>query len=83
MLPVIDQRRRFGLDAAERNDRQRIVVLNLREHRLGFIVDSVAEVRKIPGHVIGPAPTLSDAQARIIRRVANLDDRGSGAPSRA
>lgn len=76
VLPVIDQRRRFGLDAAERNDRQRIVVLNLREHRLGFIVDSVAEVRKIPGHVIGPAPTLSDAQARIIRRVANLDDRG-------
>lgn len=76
VLPVIDQRRRFDLETAERNDRQRIVVLNLRDHRLGFIVDSVAEVRKIPGHVIGPAPTLSDAQARIIRRVANLEDRG-------
>lgn len=77
VLPVIDQRRRFGIASVERNDRQRIVVLKLRGQILGFIVDSVAEVRKIPASVIGPAPSLSAAQAKIIRRVANLgQDRG-------
>ena len=77
VLPVIDQRRRFGIATAERNDRQRIVVLKLRGQIMGFVVDSVAEVRKIPASVIGPAPALSEAQRRIIRRVANLGgDRG-------
>ena len=31
------------------------------------------EVLKIPRTTIEPAPTLSDAQARLIRRVANLE----------
>lgn len=76
VLPVIDQRQRFGMDSEDRSDRQRIVVLKVRTQLLGFIVDSVAEVRKISHRVIGPAPALSEAQAKIIRRVANLGDRG-------
>ena len=76
VLPVIDQRRRFDLESTERNDRQRIVVLKVRGQLLGFVVDSVAEVRKIPLSVIGPAPSMSEAQMKIIRRVANLGERG-------
>ena len=72
VLPVIDQRRRFGLAHAERNDRQRIMVLIARGVRTGFIVDSVSEVLKIPRGAIEPAPTLSEEQALLIRRVANL-----------
>jgi purine-binding chemotaxis protein CheW len=73
VLPVVDQRRRFGLAAAERNDRQRIMVFTLRGVRTGFIVDFVSEVRRIPAGAIGAAPSLSGEQQRIIRRVANLD----------
>ncbi|MDR3496554.1 MAG: chemotaxis protein CheW [Ancalomicrobiaceae bacterium] len=73
VLPVIDQRRRFRLDAAERTDRQRIMVLTVRGVQTGFIVDFVSEVRRIPAAAIGPAPNLSDEQARIVRRVANLE----------
>lgn len=73
VLPVIDQRRRFDLPEAERNDRQRIMVYLLNGTRTGFIVDSVAEVLKVPHDCIEPAPTLSDAQAGLIQRVANLD----------
>ena len=39
----------------------------------GFIVDSVSEVLKIPRNAIGPTPVLSEEQARIISRVANLE----------
>lgn len=73
VLPIIDQRARFGLNHQERNDRQRIMVFTINDIRTGFIVDSVAEVLKIPKSVIGPAPNLSEMQARLITRIANLE----------
>jgi purine-binding chemotaxis protein CheW len=41
--------------------------------RTGFIVDSVAEVLRIPRAQIAAAPTLSSEQNRLIARVANLE----------
>jgi len=73
VLPVVDQRRRFGLPAMERNDRQRIMVYTIRGLRTGFIVDSVSEVLRIPASAIGPAPALSEEQQRLVRRVANIE----------
>lgn len=73
VLPVVDQRRRFGLPSCERSDRQRIMVFAIRGTRTGFIVDSVSEVMRIPRSAIGPAPDLSEEQSRMIRRVANLE----------
>jgi purine-binding chemotaxis protein CheW len=73
VLPVVDQRRRFGLASMERNDRQRIMVYTIRGVRTGFIVDQVLEVMRIPASVIGPSPTLSEEQQRLIRRVANIE----------
>jgi len=73
VMPVVDQRRRFGLPSMERNDRQRIMVYTIRGVRTGFIVDQVLEVMRIPASVIGPSPTLSEEQQRLIRRVANIE----------
>ena len=72
VLPVIDQRGRLGLPVIERNDSQRIMVYLLGGMRTGFIVDSVAEVLRIPRNLIVPAPMLSDEQSHLISRVANL-----------
>ena len=73
VLPVVDQRRRFDLPPMERNDRQRIMVYTIRGVRTGFIVDQVLEVMRIPASLIGPSPTLSEEQQRLIRRVANIE----------
>jgi purine-binding chemotaxis protein CheW len=73
VLPVVDQRTRFDLDDIERNDRQRIMVFSIDGVRTGFIVDQVSEVLKIQSSAIGPTPKLSEEQARIISRVANLE----------
>lgn len=73
VLPVIDQRTRLGMDAIERHDGQRIMVYLLGGVRTGFIVDSVAEVLRIPKGQIAPSPEMSDEQARLIRQVAKLD----------
>jgi purine-binding chemotaxis protein CheW len=72
VLPVIDQRSRLGLPMVERSEGQRIMVYMLGGLRTGFIVDSVAEVLRIPRAHIAPAPSLSEEQSRLISRVANL-----------
>ncbi len=74
VLPVIDQRKRLGLPSIERNDGQRIMVYHFGGLRTGFIVDSVAEVLRIPRALIEPAPELSEEQRLLITRVAKVDD---------
>ncbi len=73
VLPVIDLRRRLGLETVERSDRQRVMVFLIEGVRTGFIVDSVAEVLKIHKAAIEPAPRLSADQARLLARMANLE----------
>jgi purine-binding chemotaxis protein CheW len=73
VLPVIDQRLRLNLPSLARCEQQRIMVFLFDEMRTGFIVDSVAEVLKIPRSAIEPAPHLSVSQAHLISRVANLE----------
>ena len=73
VLPVIDQRTRFGMEAIARNDRQRIMVYMLNGLRTGFIVDSVAEVLRIGRSQIERAPELGEEQAGLITQVAKLD----------
>ena len=72
VLPVIDLRRRLGLEAVERSDRQRIMVFLIDRVCTGFIVDSVAEVLKVERAAIEPAPRLSNEQSRLLARMANL-----------
>ena len=76
VLPVLDMRVRFELEKMERNERQRIIVLGLGGTRTGFIVDSVAEVLRLPREWIEAAPSLSADQARIMGRVVNLRESG-------
>ena len=73
VLPVIDLRMRLGLPRVERSDRQRIMVFLIDQVCTGFIVDSVAEVLKIERRAIGPAPSLSSQQVRLLSRMANIE----------
>ncbi len=76
VLPVMDMRTRFGLEKMERNDGQRILVLNLEGTRTGFIVDAVSEVLRVPADSVEAAPRLSEAQTRIVAHVVNLKEHG-------
>lgn len=75
VLPVLDMRTRFGLERMPRNDRQRILVLDLNGVRTGFVTDAVLEVLRLSRALIESAPPLSDEQARIMGRVVNFRDR--------
>jgi len=73
VLPVVDLRRRLGLPAVERSDRQRVMVFVINGTRTGFIVDSVAEVLRIRKSAIENAPRLSAEHGMLLTRMANLE----------
>ena len=75
IIPVIDLRKRFGFDTLkERTKETRIVVVETGKATVGFIVDQVTEVLRIPAGSIEPTPELvtSDVDARYIEGVAML-----------
>jgi purine-binding chemotaxis protein CheW len=73
VLPVVDLRRRLGMPAVERCDRQRVMVFLIAGMRTGFIVDSVAEVLMIHRSAIEAAPQLSCEQSKLLARMANME----------
>ena len=73
VLPVVDQRRRFDMPAADGLERRRLVVVRTERHRAGLIVDGVADVLRVPRDSVEPPPDLTDQIARLVRGVINLD----------
>ncbi len=73
VLPVIDMRKRFDLPEGEKSEQQRIIVLILHKIPIGFIVDAVKEVLKIPEKYIQSAPRFSEEQAKLFGKIANLE----------
>lgn len=78
IIPVIDMRKRFGLDPSADEGEARIIVVEVgQEGRvIGFTVDRVHEVLRLDGAIVDPAPTAGSAvNADFIRGVGKLDDR--------
>ena len=57
VIPILDLRARFGLPSGERTKETRIIVVDISDTILGFIVDSVQEVLRLPEDLIEPPPT--------------------------
>ena len=77
VLPVIDQRRRFGLPEFTGNARRRrLIVLRGARHRAGMIVDAVTEVLSAPADAISPAPALAGETTGLVGAVLNLEAAG-------
>lgn len=64
LVPIIDVRLRFSKSEAEYDERTCIIVLNMKDIEVGFIVDTVDEVLDIDEKDISPVPKLSDARTR-------------------
>jgi len=61
VVPIVDLRRRFGLESDESAHRK-IIILSAEGRPLGLIVDRVTEVVRVPRSQIRPAPGLLDPQ---------------------
>lgn len=59
ILPVIDLRLRFGMEAAEMTEETCIIFAQVQGVEVGLLVDRVADVVEIPLEDIEPDPTQS------------------------
>lgn len=76
IVPVIDLRRRFGLPERQRDRDARIVVVEIADKIVGFIVDAVREVIRVARNAIELPPELAvGVDARYITGITRLDDR--------
>ena len=60
VIPVMDLRLRFGMKERPYDDRTCIIIVNIDDTSLGFIVDTVAEVHDILEKDIEPPPTFKN-----------------------
>lgn len=75
VVTVIDARSRMGLGPKEPDDVSRVVIIEGREHVVGMLVDSVAEVIELADSEIEPAPRVSSEEAsRCIQGVASKNN---------
>ena len=76
IVPVIDLRKRFGLPPRPIDRHTRIVVVELSNRVIGFMMDAVREVLRVSRTVIEPPPELAlGIDAHYICGVAKLEDR--------
>ncbi len=68
VIPIINLRARFGLPSTEHTKETRIVVVEVAQVILGFIVDSVEEVLRLPEECIEPMPPTGRGGAEACHR---------------
>lgn len=76
VIPIIDLRKRFSMGTREHDKNTRISVVELGDSVVGFVVDSVHEVLRIPSGTVEPPPAVvAGIDADYISGVGKLDDR--------
>ena len=76
IIPIIDLRKRFHMPEREHVRQTRIVVGEIDDRTVGFIVDAVSEVIRLPANTVDPPPPIvSGEKAQSIKGVGKLEDR--------
>ena len=76
VIPVVDLRKRFGLNVGEQNKDNRIVVVDIGGQDIGVVVDAVTEVLRIHASAIEPpSSVITSADSEYLLGIAKLDDK--------
>jgi len=76
VIPVVNVRIRLGLEPVEFDDQTCVIVVNVEETVVGFLVDKVREVVEIPEGMVEPPPKVSKSSAS--RFMQGLGKAGDG-----
>jgi purine-binding chemotaxis protein CheW len=75
VIPVMDVRLRFNIEARDYDDRTCIIVVDIRGTAVGLVVDKVNEVADIPADQIEPPPMTNQGTAsRFIQGLGKIGD---------
>ena len=78
IVPIVDLRRRFGLEMREHGPKTVVIVLRVeaegRERTMGIVVDAVSDVYNIPEAEVVPPPDLGGAiSVDFVRGLATVE----------
>ncbi|MCL1985784.1 MAG: chemotaxis protein CheW [Betaproteobacteria bacterium] len=75
VIPIIDLRRRFGLTHKQHDKNTRIIVIEMTDVIVGFVVDAVSEVLRIPASTVEPPPpVVAGMDSEYISGVGKLEN---------
>ncbi|MFC0271317.1 chemotaxis protein CheW [Metabacillus herbersteinensis] len=76
VTPILDLRKRFGLEEIGYNESTRIIIVTINKIEAGLIVDAANDVLDIEKDLIEPAPeVVGSIEVEYIQGVAKLDKR--------
>ncbi|MDR2820857.1 MAG: chemotaxis protein CheW [Desulfovibrio sp.] len=76
VIPVINMRKRFNMPTVEYSSNTRIVVMEFEQRIVGFLVDAVSKVLRIPASTVEEAPpVVSGVGSEYIKGVGKLGER--------
>ena len=76
VLPVIDLKKRLGLEQTPYTDNTRIVTVTVDEVQVGMLVDAVTEVLTIKTKPVDPKKAVNGKEiARFLSGIGNMDGR--------
>lgn len=76
VIPIIDLKKRFGIEATDMTDDSRIIIVDISDNRVGLVVDDVTEVLRIPEADIDPPPrTIAGLKAEYIQGIGKVGER--------
>jgi len=76
VIPVLDLRVKLGMPRIEHDKNTRIIVVEIKGKTIGFIVDEVSEVLRIPKSITeAPPEMVGGINSDFITSIGKLDDR--------
>lgn len=76
VTPIIDLRKRFGLEELKDTENTRIIIVSKDDMEVGFIVDAANDVIDIHQDIIEPAPeVVGSVHVEFIQGVAKIEKR--------
>lgn len=77
IIPIIDLRRRFKMEAREKTNMFRIIIVEYAKHQLvGVVVDEVSKVLNVKeGEMLKAPPTVTGVGGRYIQSIVKTADR--------
>ena len=76
VLPVIDLKKRLGIEETPYTSTARIVTVLVGDLQVGMLVDSVTEVLTIRSKLVDPKKTVNDrAMEKFLSGIGNIDGR--------
>jgi purine-binding chemotaxis protein CheW len=76
VIPVVNLRTKLGMPRKEHDSMTRIIVVEVMKKTIGFLVDAVHEVLRIPANITEAPPELvAGINSEYIKAVGKLEDR--------